>query len=278
VKVIENRSNVGFGAAINQGWRRSGAEFIATLNDDAVAHPEWLAELLQAAAGHARIGMCASQVRLFGTETLDSAGMLIAADGSSKQRGHGLAASAFAKKEEVLLPSGSAALYLRRMLEDVGGFDEDFFLYCEDTDLGLRARWSGWRCVYAPRAVVEHRYSHSAGRVSALKAFYVERNRLAVVVKNFPAQTLVWAPFASVARYVWHVIFMLRGRGAAGEFLRGGSGMALLWFVVRAHLWLLANVAKLANKRRSVSRRVSTEDFVILLRQHSIPVKQVAAL
>ena len=49
------------------------------------------------------------------------------------------------------------------MLEEIGGFDEDFFLYCEDTDVGLRARWAGWTCLYVPEAVVEHRYSHSAG-------------------------------------------------------------------------------------------------------------------
>ena len=76
----------------------------------------------------------------------DSAGMLICADGSSKQRGHGLPPEAFGQQEEVLLPSGSAALYRREMLEDIGLFDEDFFLYCEDTDIGLRGRWAGWKC------------------------------------------------------------------------------------------------------------------------------------
>ena len=63
-----------------------------------------------------------------------------------------------------------------------------FFLYCEDTDLGLRARWAGWKCLYVPEAVVEHHYSHSAGGASPLKAYYVERNRLFVLVKNFPAR------------------------------------------------------------------------------------------
>jgi GT2 family glycosyltransferase len=278
VTIIENRSNVGFGSAINQGWRRSDAEFVATLNDDAVAHSEWLSELVGAARRHDRVGLCASQVRLFGTETLDSAGMLIAADGSSKQRGHGTRAAAFVKEEEVLLPSGSAALYLRRMLEEIGGFDDDFFLYCEDTDLGLRARWAGWRCVYAPRAVVEHRYSHSAGRASALKAYYVERNRLAVVAKTFPAAAMMRAPFASVMRYLWHIVFMLKGRGAASDFRRAGSGAALPWFVARAHLWFLRNMLRLAAKRRNVSRGISNQDFAALLQRHSISVKQVAAL
>ena len=151
--------------------------------------------------------MCASQVRLFGEPRLDSAGMLVARDGSSKQRGHGRLPEDFPVLEEVLMPSGSSALYRRSMLEEIGGFDDDFFLYCEDTDLGLRARWAGWKCLYVPGAVVEHHYSHSAGRASPVKAYYVERNRLFVLVKNFPGGMLLAAPLVaadaiSVARLV----------------------------------------------------------------------------
>src|SRR5689334_21572612 len=146
--------------------------------------------------------MCASQVRLYGENQLDSAGMLIAGDGSSKQRGHLSPSKSFSEPEEVLLPSASAAMYRRAMLDQAGWFDDDFSMYCEDTDLGLRGRWAGWKCLYAPDAVVEHRYSHSAGRASPLKAYYVERNRLFVLVKNFPTVTLLRAPFVAFARYV----------------------------------------------------------------------------
>ena len=186
-RIIENPQNVGFGSAMNQGVKASSARYIATLNDDAVAHPHWLETLIGAMERRLDVGMCASQVRLFGEQRLDSAGMLIARDGSSKQRGHGRLPEDFPVAEEVLMPSGSAALYRRAMLDEVGAFDDSFFLYCEDTDLGLRARWAGWRCLYEPRAIVEHHYSHSAGRASALKAYFVERNRLFVLVKNFPA-------------------------------------------------------------------------------------------
>jgi len=88
-RVVENGANAGFGAAINQGMRTSTAPFVATLNDDAAPHPRWLEALLQAIEHRSDAGMCASQVRLFGEHRLDSAGMLVARDGSSKQRGHG---------------------------------------------------------------------------------------------------------------------------------------------------------------------------------------------
>ena len=170
-RVISNPRNVGFGAAINQGLRASTSPYVATLNDDAVAHPGWLEALVGALGARPDAGMCASAVRLFGEGRLDSAGMLVARDGSSKQRGHGRMPEDFPVLEEALLPSGSAALYRRSLLEELGGFDGDFFLYCEDTDLGLRARWAGWKCLYVPGAVVEHHYSHSAGRASPVKAY-----------------------------------------------------------------------------------------------------------
>lgn len=280
VRIVENRVNAGFGGAVNQGIEGSCGEFVATLNDDAVACPGWLEALVSLMDSHSDVGLCASKVCLEGGGSLDSAGMLLCADGSSTQRGHGEDPARFAQDEEVLLPSGSAAIYRRRMLETVGAFDADFFLYCEDTDLGLRALRAGWRCYYAAGAVVEHRYSHSAGRASALKAYYVERNRLWVVLKNFPLRLLLWAPFVTVARYFWHVVFLLQGRGKAAQFAGdGGGGIRLAWFAVKAHCAVLSAIPQLIAKRRVIQRkaRMGVHDFIRTVRRHSVGVKQVAA-
>jgi GT2 family glycosyltransferase len=279
VRFIENESNRGFGAAINQACAGSRSTYVATLNDDASASPRWLEELLAAISSLPDAGMCASQVRLVGAGALDSAGMLICADGSSKQRGHLESPARFERAEEVLLPSGSAALYRRAMLEQIGGFDEDFFLYCEDTDLGLRARWAGWKCWYAPAAVVDHHYSHSAGRATPLKAWYVERNRLFLLVKNFPLPNLLAAPLVSIARYWWHFAAMLKGRGAAAKFREdGASGLELIAIVLRAHWSLLRNWRSLWRKRRSIRRSVTVAEFQQLLRAHAITAREVAEL
>ena len=281
IRVIANDRNVGFGAAVNQAFRASNATYLATLNDDAVADPHWLETLLADADMHPRIGMFASEVRLAGTGTLDSAGMLIAADGSSKQRGHGAPPASLADANEALFPSGSAALYRRAMLEEIGLFDENFFLYCEDTDLGLRAQWADWGCRYVPGAIVEHRYSHSAGRASPLKAYYVERNRLYTIVKNFPAGMLFVAPFASIVRYFWHVTAILAGRGKAAEYRDAGNSPVMLpWLVIRAHLAALFRLPKMLASRNRIraARRISSAELRALLRQHSITVRQVAAL
>jgi GT2 family glycosyltransferase len=278
-RVIENAANVGFGTAVNQGIQSSRSQFVATLNDDAVAHAGWIEALLRATANRPDVGMWASQVRLQESDKLDSAGMLIAGDASSKQRGHGQTASGYLQSGEALFPSGSAALFRRTMLDQIGGFDDEFFLYCEDTDLGLRGIWAGWKCLYVADAVVEHRYSHSAGRASALKAYLVERNRLFVAVKNFPSPMLLKAVFVSVSRYMWHLVYMLQGRGKAAEFAEGGAGPMLAWFVVRAHLATVISLPALLRKRRQVqaTARIAASEFRSTLRRHLISARQVAA-
>lgn len=278
-RVLENRANAGFGGAVNQGFEQAQGPYVATLNDDAVAHPEWLARLVATMEAHLDVGLCASRVELQGRRGLDSAGMRVCGDASSTQRGHGQDSSLYARDEDVLLPSGSAALYRRSMLDEIGGFDADFFLYCEDTDLGLRAAWAGWRCRYVADAVVEHRYSHSAGRASALKAYYVERNRLWVAVKNFPLRMLLWAPFVTVARYFWHAVDLAQGGGKAAQYARSSGGLGLVWFVLKAHMATLLAAPALLAKRRAVRRRarIRTVEFVALLRRHSVSARQVAA-
>ena len=279
-RILESPSNLGFGAAVNRAITASDSPFVAVLNDDAVAHPAWLDALVRAIQRRPDAGMCASQVRLFGEHRLDSAGMLLAADGVAKQRGHGRPPEDFPVAEEALFPSGSAALYRRAMLDAIGGFDESFFLYCEDTDLGLRARWAGWKCLYVPDAVVEHHYSHSAGRASTLKAWYVERNRLFVVAKNFPLPMLLAAPFVSLARYWWHLAYLFQGHGSAARFrAEGNASPRLLWYVALSHLAVLRHARRLWRQRRAIrgGARITPRVFRRLLRGYSISARRVAA-
>jgi GT2 family glycosyltransferase len=279
--VIYNPGNVGFGAAVNQVFRETAAPYLATLNDDAVADPDWLSALVEAAEAHPRAGMFASRVMLAGKQTLDSAGMLLAADGSSKQRGHGQPPELFSKMREAFFPSGSAALYRRAMLEKIGLFDETYFLYCEDTDLGLRARWAGWDCAYVPDAAVEHRYSHTAGGASPMKAYYVERNRLYTAVKNFPAGMLWRVPFAACVRYFWHVISLVGGLGKTGEYRDAGHDQWLLPFLVfRAHAATFIRLPRLIRERRRLAalRKLTPIEFQKLAETHGISLREIASL
>jgi GT2 family glycosyltransferase len=279
-RVLRMPVNIGFGAAVNAGFRNSAAEFLATLNDDAIAAPEWLAAMLCEMDRNTRVGMCAARILLAGENRIDSAGMLICADGSSKQRGHGEPAEHFNSSAPALFPSGCAALYRRRMLEQVGLFEEDFFLYCEDTDLGLRARRAGWECAYAAGALVEHRYSHSAGKASLTKAYYVERNRILVAVRNFPSAWLWRAPFTSLVRYWWHLVGSFSGRGKAAEFRSAGhSGWILIWIVLKAHGAAARRWRAIRTARRKIRSTATMDEreFLTLLENNRVPARQIAS-
>ena len=118
---------------------------------------------------------------------IDKAGHLIFPDGQNRGRGSGaLDRGQFDREEEVLWPDGCAAMYRKPMLDEIGGFDEDFFAYGDDAELGLRARIAGWKCVYAPRAVVRHHRGATLGKDSAWRLELIERNRVLLAVKLFP--------------------------------------------------------------------------------------------
>ena len=272
--VIENERNVGFGEAVNQGMAESSSEYICTLNDDAYACPNWLEDLVKAADATPRtVGMCASQIRLADDpSTLDSAGLDIYPDGTSKQRGNGESVAAHAEPTDVLLPSGCAALYRREMIEQVGEFDASYFLYCEDTDVGLRGQLAGWSCRYVPSAVVEHDYSRSSGRASPMKAFYVERNRLYTVVKTFPIVLWPWVPLFSLWRYMAHALAGASGRGLAADIQKQEGILAPARIVLSAHRHALAAFPRLWRARRSVRARTTlgTWSFIQLLRRYSV--------
>lgn len=278
--VIRAPRNLGFGPAINVAFQRHPAKYLITLNDDAIPEPGWLAALLDFAESHPDAGMLACKILLGNSERLDSAGLGIYGDGTGKQRGHGRAASSFVEAEEVLCPSGCAALYSARLFEDVGFFDERYFLYHEDMDLGLRARMAGWCCQFVPGAVVRHWSSASAGKGSKLKAYLVERNRIFTVWKVFPARLLARVPFYTAIRYGWHAIAAFKGEGEAASFSRSSQmgWIELAWTAFKAHLAFAKHYGWLQKERERFKkvRRLSSEECEDLIRRHWISAREIA--
>jgi len=271
-------TNLGYGAAVNRAVNRSEAPLIAVLNDDAVAHPGWLEALTRAAAAYPEFGMFSCQIRLANTPWLDSTGLVMSRDGSSIQRAHKQPFATDLSPDIALMPSGCAALYRRKAMQDAGHFDVDFFLYGEDTDLGLRMIWQRWPCRYVPEAIVEHAYSATAGLASPLKAYLVERNRLYLVIRNFPFTDAVAAVGATPWRYTLHLVALLTGTGKAAQFSKSNSAFWLPWMVVKAHLAVLLALPRLLHQRNAIRRhaRVSKERFRKAIYTHRVSLWKVA--
>ena len=190
VRLVPLSENRGLAGGVNAGIRATEARIIATLNNDTEAHQDWLQELVRALEDHPDAGSAASKMLLFDRrDVIHSAGDYYGLDGVPGNRGVWERDDGrYARKELVFGACAGAAAYRRQMLEDVGLFDEAFFMYCEDVDLAFRAQLLGYRCIYVPTAIVYHMLSATGG--GPLASYYCGRNFLRVVAKDMPAPLL----------------------------------------------------------------------------------------
>lgn len=190
IKVLPLPRNVGFAAGNNIGIRASQGTIVVTLNNDTLPEPRWLAELCAPFTTQARLGSTMSTM-LFAHHPgrIASAGIQVFRNGLALEdrAGHSYTGRHTAPRP-IFGPSAGAAAYRRALLDDIGLFDSDFFIYLEDVDLAWRARLRGWESLYVPQATTLHIYSASSGQGSAFKNFHLARNRLWCLRKNLPAR------------------------------------------------------------------------------------------
>jgi GT2 family glycosyltransferase len=279
-RVIRNPENRGFCAANNQGIAATRGEFVALLNNDAEAGPGWLAALLRACRRAPDVGMAASKVLVWeDPRRIDKAGHLIFPDGQNRGRGTGaLDTGQFDREEEVLWPDGCAALYRREMLERIGGFDEDFFAYGDDAELGLRARIAGWRCIYTPEAVVRHHRGATLGKDSARRLELIERNRLLLALKLFPWSLLWLNPVFYAARVAAGMRAAGHGGGDTAHFPGWRGKWAMAGALVRGDLQALRLAPRMFRKRAAVRAmgRLTPREVRQLILAHRLSLREVA--
>ena len=188
--VIRCPENYGFAAANNRAVAQSAAtEWLALLNPDAFPAPNWLAVLQQATQDDPRYALFGCRLLdAADPERLDGVGDSYHASGLAWRRGHGQpAAGRYVQAEEIFAPCAAAALYRRAAFLEAGGFDERFFCYMEDVDLGFRLRLLGYRCGYVPTAIVHHVGSGTTGARSPFTVYHGHRNLVWTYLKNMPA-------------------------------------------------------------------------------------------
>lgn len=263
--------NTGFAAGNNAGLRLCRGTIIALLNNDAQAEEDWIEKALPAFA-EPTVGMVACRVlRLDHPEIIDKAGHLLFPDGLNRGRGCGRPDGApYNTGDETLWPDGCAGFYRASMIAEIGPLDEDFFLYGEDAEWGMRAQWAGYSCRYEPQSRVLHAHSASLGKFNPRKIYFIERNRIFLAVKTFPLSMLLASPLYTLIRYGYNLRSLLTGKGPAGKFARKNHPLALAWVLARATLHGLLGLPRMWRKRGKVLRRRSSREMRSLLARHRI--------
>jgi len=248
VTLIPLKENRGFTGAVNAGIAASQGSLIALLNQDVEADPRWLEEIARVAHAYPEAGAIACKIMLYDRrDHFHSAGDGYRRDGIPVNRGVWQKdVGQYNTECPVFAACGGAAAYRRHVLDQIGWFDETFFMYCEDVDLAWRQQLAGWSTIYAPRAVAFHHLSASGGGVTA--SYYTGRNTIYVIVKNVPSP-LLQKYWPAMLKAQWRIFAdALRAwRGAAARArMRGQCAALLTW-------------PRMLGKRQAIqrSRRVS---------------------
>ncbi len=251
LKLIRHNENIGFAAANNEGVRHSAGDWIILLNNDAFPRPDWLATLFEAVLRYPDYTCFASSLlNADNPKLFDGTGDIYHISGLAWRRDYDQPVNWESKNiEEVFSPCAAAALYNKEAFLQVGGFDEDYFSYHEDVDLGFRLRLQGHRCLYIPEAVVQHIGSAATGKKSDFSVYYGHRNLVWSYFQNMPGW-LFWKnlPAHIFANLVFLIYYSFRGQAR------------VIW---RAKWHAFLGVPRSFRKRKNIqqNRRVSPEEI-----------------
>ena len=267
VRLLAQNSNTGFARGNNLAINAAaaGSEWIALLNPDAFPEPRWLEECLLSAQRNPQFDFFGSKLLNAADPTvLDGTGDAYHVSGLVWRTAHGIPASVLGEYEcEVFSPCAAAALYRRSALLEVGGFDEDFFCYVEDVDLGFRLRLAGHRCLYVPKSVVHHVGSGTTGgQNSDFSVYHGHRNLVWTFVKDMPG-LLFWLllPLHLVLNLASIIWFAFRGQGRV---------------ILRAKRDALLGLPKMWRKRQQIQkiRIASISDIWRVLDKRLLPIRR----
>ena len=252
---VRSPKNGGFGSGCNLGARRARGQYLVFLNPDTTVDPGWLDELLAPLSDPSVALTTPCILRMDDPARINAAGNEVHLTGLAFCRGAGMPPAALADPGDVVAVSGAAFAVRREAWDALGGLDEAFFLYVEDTDLSWRARLAGYRCRYVPHSVVHHDYAFRFGKD---KFFLQERNRYLLLLKNLRWRTLlVLLPSLLLAEVVtWGFLLRYYPRRWREK--------------VRAYLWVMENWRAIRARRRAVQaiRRARDRDLLTICVPH----------
>ncbi|UCC54631.1 MAG: glycosyltransferase family 2 protein [Anaerolineaceae bacterium] len=245
--LIRSDENIGFGSGNNIGTRQASGEYVVFLNPDTVVTPGWLDPLIRVFEEDPEVGIATSKILLLREpDQINTCGNNVHISGITICRGLRLDKKAMSAQANVGAASGCAFVMRRDLFWELGGYDDDFFLYMEDTDLSWRAQLAGFRCVYVPDSVVYHDY---ALRFGPEKTYYQERNRYLMLLKNLHWRTLLLLmPVLLLAELVTWGFVIVREQKHLMHKPRA------LWYVIRRWRSIMAKRQEVQELRKGRDR------------------------
>jgi GT2 family glycosyltransferase len=256
--VIRSETNLGYGGAINLAVRTIDTpDYIVCLNPDAFPEPDWLEAMVNAADSHPDYGSFASlMLREDDTSVVDGAGDELHFTGIPWRRFHQQELHDNLQTEPVFSACAGAALYRTVLFNQLGGFDDVYFMYVEDIDLGFRLQLAGYPCLFVRDAIVHHIGSAVTGEGSDFSVYFGHRNLVYCYFKNMPLLLLLTTlPFHVLANLVTLIVLAVKGRGGA---------------IGKAKLDALKKLPSAIRARNNVSRKVSSRHIWRLLNKSMI--------
>jgi len=252
IKTIYHEGNLGFAGGNNRALRyiSQNCRYVALLNPDAKADSQWLQKLVMEMENNTEIGVCASKILTYDGKHIDSAGIGMPATLKGFNRGEGKDIKQYNCKEYVFGACGCAAIYRKKLLDEIGFFDEDFFLIHEDVDICFRAHLAGWKVLFVPESKVYHKVKFSIGKMSDKDVYYSVRNVELVKIKNVPLKLFITYMPGILISYVT-------------EFYYFGLKHKKMKIYLRAKVDALKLLPKMLKKRKMALKIKKTNDKYI---------------
>ena len=252
IKTIYHEENLGFAGGNNLALKYISqyCRYVALLNPDAKADSQWLQKLVTEMENNMEIGVCASKILTYDGKHIDSAGIGMPATLKGFNRGEGKDIKQYNYMEYVFGACGCATIYRKKLLDEIGFFDEDFFLIHEDVDLCFRAHLAGWKVLFVPESKVYHKVRSSIGKMSDKDVYYSLRNVELVKIKNVPLKLfIVYMPGILISYVTEFYYFVLRHKK--------------LKIYLRAKVDALKLLPKMLKKRKMAFKIKKTNDKYI---------------
>jgi len=253
VKIIRLDKNYGFAKAINKGAKASNAKYVVFLNNDTEVDKNWLKNLINCAENHREaISVNSKILNFYDRKIIDGVGILINEVGQARSIGWDEKdLGQFEKQQYIFGATGGASLFRRQEFTAVGGFDENYFMYCEEVDFAFRAQFLGFKFIYCPKAVVYHKHKATAKKLPQHVEYWQFKNMTQTIIADFPTRLLLkrWRLLKIILVHFNTIFYQIRN--------------GFFWPPILTEVWLLLHLPYLLQKRLKVQKkRLVSDDYI----------------